>query len=375
MGALKIQYNSKANLRVVYKATQNGTVVEQTNYDPWGRIRDPQTWQYDNTAGLTLIYRGYTGHEHLSLFGGAEGGFTLINMNGRMYDPVLGRMLSPDNYVQSPSNPQNYNRYAYVLNNPLKYVDPSGEKWWHWLLTDIATGGLISGTVSSISLTTYSTLFGAASTFQGIASGLDFSTILIREAFTPETNPIQNSFAIEAGLILAPFSIFSPADKTASDEEKAMQIIIGITGGEAIQTLFGNGFAHIQNLKGNIDKVGYYGGRTIVRVKDDSFNNYKGVSHGHYIFGEDISLNPNDVNHDINLFYHEYGHSYQSRTLGPQYYIKVGYYSAFTDDPMVEDNANYKAYMNFGVQPYNGMQQEENHFWEILIGPLTMFKL
>jgi hypothetical protein len=48
-------------------------------------------------------------------------------MNGRMYDPILGRMLSPDNYVQSPSNTQNLNRYNYVLNNPLKYTDPSGE--------------------------------------------------------------------------------------------------------------------------------------------------------------------------------------------------------------------------------------------------------
>ncbi len=46
--------------------------------------------------------------------------------NGRMYDPTVGRFLSPDPYVQDATNPQNYNRYAYCLNNPLKYTDPSG---------------------------------------------------------------------------------------------------------------------------------------------------------------------------------------------------------------------------------------------------------
>lgn len=65
--------------------------------------------------------RGFTGHEHLpSVFG-------LIDMNGRMYDPVLGRFLSPDPYVQSPDYAQNFNRYAYCFNNPLVYTDPSGE--------------------------------------------------------------------------------------------------------------------------------------------------------------------------------------------------------------------------------------------------------
>jgi len=48
-------------------------------------------------------------------------------MNGRLYDPKLHRFLQPDNYVQDPTNTQNYNRYGYVLNNPLKYIDPSGE--------------------------------------------------------------------------------------------------------------------------------------------------------------------------------------------------------------------------------------------------------
>ena len=47
-------------------------------------------------------------------------------MNGRIYDPLLGRMLSADLVVTYPSSLQSYNRYAYVLNNPLTMVDPSG---------------------------------------------------------------------------------------------------------------------------------------------------------------------------------------------------------------------------------------------------------
>lgn len=47
-------------------------------------------------------------------------------MNGRVYDPKLGRMLSPDPVTQAPENGQNYNRFSYAYNNPLKYTDPSG---------------------------------------------------------------------------------------------------------------------------------------------------------------------------------------------------------------------------------------------------------
>lgn len=47
-------------------------------------------------------------------------------MNGRVYDPGLGRMLSPDPVTQAPENGQNYNRFTYAFNNPLKYTDPSG---------------------------------------------------------------------------------------------------------------------------------------------------------------------------------------------------------------------------------------------------------
>ena len=66
-----------------------------------------------------LFSRGYTGHEHLDKFG-------LINMNGRLYDSKLARFLSPDPFLQDPSNTQNFNRYSYCLNNPFAYTDPSG---------------------------------------------------------------------------------------------------------------------------------------------------------------------------------------------------------------------------------------------------------
>ena len=56
-----------------------------------------------------------------------------------MYDPLLGRFLSPDPYIQAPTDPQNFNRYSYCLNNPLKYTDPEGE-FWH-----IVIGALIGG--------------------------------------------------------------------------------------------------------------------------------------------------------------------------------------------------------------------------------------
>lgn len=82
------------------------------SYDAWGK----QTVAL-NTIGL---HRGYTGHEMLSEF-------DIINMNGRLYDPVLGRFFNPDNYVQMPDNSQSFNRYSYCLNNPLKYTDPSGD--------------------------------------------------------------------------------------------------------------------------------------------------------------------------------------------------------------------------------------------------------
>ena len=59
-------------------------------------------------------------------------------MNGRIYDPVLGRMLSPDNYIQNAGATQFYNRYSYCLSNPLKYVDPSGNSTYGYGCNNLA---------------------------------------------------------------------------------------------------------------------------------------------------------------------------------------------------------------------------------------------
>lgn len=92
------------------------------SYDAWGKERDPFTWNSIQSNVQRIIARGYTGHEHLTEFG-------LINMNGRVYDPTIGRFLSPDPINQAPDCPGNYNSYSYCLNNPLKYTDPSGCSW------------------------------------------------------------------------------------------------------------------------------------------------------------------------------------------------------------------------------------------------------
>ena len=96
-----------------------GNIEQELSFDAWGNRRNPETWHSYSQLPEPMFDRGFTGHEHLYAFG-------LINMNGRMYDPLMSSFLSVDAYVQSPDNSQNFNRYAYCLNNPLKYVDPTG---------------------------------------------------------------------------------------------------------------------------------------------------------------------------------------------------------------------------------------------------------
>ncbi len=98
---------------------EDGNEIERFSFDPWGKRRNAYDWSFNNVPSTPIFQRGFTDHEHLDVFG-------LINMNGRMYDPALGRFISPDNRLSDGAALQDFNSYSYCANNPLKYIDPSG---------------------------------------------------------------------------------------------------------------------------------------------------------------------------------------------------------------------------------------------------------
>lgn len=119
--------------------TEAGTKYASYNFDAWGRQRNSSSHVYIPSGQEVELFlgRGYSGHEHLKEFG-------LVNMNARLYDPALGRFLAPDPFVQMPDLSQNFNRYSYAMNNPLRYVDEDGE------FIHIIIGAVIGGTANLI---------------------------------------------------------------------------------------------------------------------------------------------------------------------------------------------------------------------------------
>ncbi|VVH63989.1 Rhs family protein-like precursor, partial [uncultured Gammaproteobacteria bacterium] len=132
----KTRYLHYDNLGSIDTITDGqGNIVERMSYAAFGERRKGDWRASDPLLPIipTLTNRGFTGHEHIDEMG-------LIHMNGRVYDPQIGRFLSADPYIQAPYNTQSYNRYSYVVNNPLKYTDPTGNFF-----------GIILGIISAVS--------------------------------------------------------------------------------------------------------------------------------------------------------------------------------------------------------------------------------
>ena len=106
-----------------------GVVLERYSYDPFGRTRNLNGSDIPQSTTMTApsTRRGFTDHEMLTEYIGG-----LIHMalgqplNGRIFDPSLGRFMTADPNIQFAGYSQSYNRYSYTLNNPLSYTDPTG---------------------------------------------------------------------------------------------------------------------------------------------------------------------------------------------------------------------------------------------------------
>jgi RHS repeat-associated protein len=120
--------------------SETGAVVERMGYEPFGKRRQADgTTDAAGTLAGTSTDRGYTGHEMLDEVG-------LVHMNGRIYDPAIGRFLSADPNVPDPSDLQSHNRYSYVRNRPMSVTDPTG--FWDYE-TGTSSFGIGSGMYNS----------------------------------------------------------------------------------------------------------------------------------------------------------------------------------------------------------------------------------
>jgi RHS repeat-associated protein len=101
----------------------SGTVVLNSSFGAFGARRS-SNWQGSptpaewNAIGATTR-RGFTAHTMLD-------NLSLIHMNGRVQDPVLGRFVSADPFIDGALDTQGWNRFSYVQNRPLSVTDPSG---------------------------------------------------------------------------------------------------------------------------------------------------------------------------------------------------------------------------------------------------------
>lgn len=153
------------------------------SYDAWGQRRNADSWAGAPTTTAKgghadLTPRGFTSHEMLDDLG-------LVHMNGRIYDPLLGRFLSADIVVQAPGSLQSYNRYSYVMNNPLTMTDPTG--FWSW--SSFGKGvliGAVSAAVVAAAVVAAPVVIAAAATTLG-ASAATAATAATVAAVTVNT--------------------------------------------------------------------------------------------------------------------------------------------------------------------------------------------
>jgi RHS repeat-associated protein len=351
--AIAVTENNNTQIHYVYTdhlgsivtvTNSKGTIIAEQNFDAWGRNREPNDWNsfLPTTGALDLpvwLTRGYTGHEHLREFG-------LINMNARLYDPVVGRMLAVDNYLSDPFNIQAYNKYSYANNNPLIYTDPTGNFPWllvgalvfatgntvaHAINGDIdnfadgfkyfaqgAVAGALVGSGIGLGLTVpvLSTAIKAAAWIAGGSTALSFAGGIGKGIANGDWSGLANTGKILVGA----FNL---------DENKTFfgGIFEGVSrfSWELPQTTLGFGLGQLRNSIGEITNVDYLAGATLVNKNNPSDGSRWGLTLGNFINSQNVTASMEDQ-----LFRHEYGHTIQSKIFGISYFPFIGIASAIS---------------------------------------------
>lgn len=247
----------------------DGTNIQTLKYDAWGRLRDPESLDIYplNSQPKLYLERGYSGHEHLTQF-------NLINMNGRLYDPLISMFLSPDPNIYNIEDTQSFNRYSYALNNPFKFNDKTGESVCTIMtcLSDLA--------------------------YNIFTRGVNFDHYNWKRT--------RNSWKIDVSMYQGNF--FQVLNKFTYN---------------IFNSFVGMIVAHTCNYFGAVDRVTTLDGMTAVGGVTGKSNNITGggkaFTIGHFSMGpKGYTATWKD-----HLFVHEYGHYIQSQYMGIIYFFKV----------------------------------------------------
>ena len=301
-------------------------VVQSSHFDPWGNRMSASDWTLAQDGTSLAFCRGFTGHEYYDCFG-------IINMNARLYDPVLGRFFSPDPQVQNPFSTQGFNRYSYCGNNPVMYTDPNGE----FFIIDSWILGFIHGFFS----TGNNRWEAAWNTANRIASN---DLKLWGGLFITDPN---KSFFGQVWEIVSQFTWQAP------------QTLAGFT-----LSQFANASEWIGFTNGGIQSIDYLYGATVVTY---NVGGWGAVTLGSYINGDNnLKADPNNY-----LFQHEYGHYNQSQNFGISYLSRYGIPSGLNcmghkkhKYHPAEQDANIRAfkYFNKYIDNYTG--------WKFGVNPI-----
>ena len=189
----KVEYWHKDHLGSLAATTDHaGAVTARYAYDPFGKRRYTNG-RYDDFGALIVDWasdvssgtdRGFTGHEHLDDIG-------IVHMNGRLYDPLIGRFMQGDPLIQAPNELQSFNRFSYCMNGVLNCTDPSGLNWvtdtwkklWNNKIVRIVIIAAAAYVTGGYALDVYASSAGAAAASAAATSGYAAASVAYSTAY------------------------------------------------------------------------------------------------------------------------------------------------------------------------------------------------